>query len=78
MYDRAVVGVSALEPRAGELLEDARAGGDAPACLAYPAGHRLVIRTDSVQEMKRATSRRKSELGYMSPKQYRMSLGLIA
>lgn len=77
MYDRAVVGVSALEPSAGELLEDAR-GGDAPACLAYPAGHGLVIRTDSVQEMKRATSRRKSELGYMSPKQYRMSLGLIA
>ena len=27
MYDRAVVGVSALEPRAGELLEDARGGG---------------------------------------------------
>ena len=48
MYDRAVEEVRALEPRAAELLEDARE--DALAYLDYPAEHRLRIRTNNVQE----------------------------
>lgn len=59
MYDRAAEEISALSPKVGELLEDARE--DALAYLAYPAEHRLRIRTNNVQEranreIKRRTS----------------------
>lgn len=40
--------MSAIDRRAGELLEDARE--DALAYLSFPAEHRLKIRTNNVQE----------------------------
>lgn len=48
MYAEAIAQVGALEPRAGELLEDARE--DALAYLGFPSEHRLRIRTNNVQE----------------------------
>lgn len=48
MYARTVEEVSAIDRRAGELLEDARE--DALAYLSFPAEHRLKIRTNNVQE----------------------------
>ena len=45
---RAVEEVSAIDPRAGRLLEDARE--DALAYLSFPAEHHLKIRTNNVQE----------------------------
>lgn len=65
MYDRAVEEVSALEPRAGELLEDARE--DALAYLAYPAEHRLRIRTNNVQERANREIKRRTDAVQVFP-----------
>ena len=65
MYDRAVAEVSALEPRAGELLEDARE--DALAYLAYPEEHRLRIRTNNVQERANREIKRRTDAVQVFP-----------
>ena len=65
MYDRAVAGISALEPRAGELLEDARE--DALAYLAYPEEHRLRIRTNNVQERANREIKRRTDAVQVFP-----------
>lgn len=64
-YDRAVEAVGALEPRAGELLDDARE--DALAHLAFPAEHRTRIRTNNVQERANREIKRRTDAVQVFP-----------
>ena len=64
-YDRAVEEVGRLEPRAAELLEDARE--DALAYLAFPAEHRLRIRTNNVQERANREIKRRTDAVQVFP-----------
>ena len=64
-YDRAVEEVGRLEPRAAELLEDARE--DALAYLTFPAEHRLRIRTNNVQERANREIKRRTDAVQVFP-----------
>ena len=62
---RAVEEVSAIDPRAGGLLEDARE--DALAYLSFPAEHRLKIRTNNVQERVNREIKRRTDAVQVCP-----------
>ena len=64
-YDRAAAEVGRLDRRAGELLEEARE--DALCHLAFPAEHRIRIRTNNVQERANREIKRRTRVVQVFP-----------
>ena len=63
--EMAVEEIGRLEPRAAELLEDARE--DALAYLAFPAEHRLRVRTNNVRERANREIKRRTDAVQVFP-----------
>ena len=74
-YDRAAAEVGRLDRRAGELLEEARE--DALCHLAFPAEHRLRVRTNNVQERANREIKRRTRAVQVFPSR-RSLLRLVA